>query len=357
MSKSIIISSINYDGEQATILFKPYNSNDTVNLGIKTLPYTFEPSTLTPPREVYGSYTILVTGSDCPNFLNVQKPTPTPTPTITITPTNTHTPTPTVTPTITPDVCLITPTPTPTNTPTVTPTITPTITLTPSATPISCLEQMVRWWKSNSYYAYSAMTNEYYYNFVPGTTYIQNGGFDMFDVGNNILIDGPIPKTYGTIESFYFVTKQNVWPQLTMTRFGNILDQIGIGAFGVPGAGDRIAVLDNGTYTCGDINGDWYSCTNYNNDTLETPSIVNVWFTVTSTLWDSDIREVRDNRRTVDPQLMTNSIIITGHNVYLGMTLLSRQNGLTPTFTNEEITTFLETSVCGLFNNLPCTYF
>jgi hypothetical protein len=354
MSKSIIISSINYDGEQATILFKPYNSNDTVNLGIKTLPYTFEPSTLTPPREVYGSYTILVTGSDCPNFLNVQKPTPTPTPTLTNTPTNTQTNTPTVTPTITPNPCLITPTPTPTNTLTPTSTNTPTPTLTPSVTPIACLTQMYNWWRTHSFYSYTAMTFEYLYNFVPATNYIQDGGFDMFDNGNRILIDSPIPITYGTIGSYYFVTKQNVWPQLTMTRFGRIIDTIGIGAFGAPGGGDRTEELDNGTYTCGDINGNWYSYTNYSPDT---PSIVYVWFTVTSELWGSDIRGVNDNRNTDNPELMTNSVIVTGHSIYLGLVLLSRYNGLSPTFSNQEITTFLESSVCGLFNNIPCTSF
>ena len=64
MSKSIIISSINYDGEQATVLFKPDNVNTTINLGEVILPYTFDPSILIPPRDVYGSYTILVSGSD-----------------------------------------------------------------------------------------------------------------------------------------------------------------------------------------------------------------------------------------------------------------------------------------------------
>ena len=130
MSNSIIIRSVNYDGEQANILFKPDNDNVVINLGNVTLPFLFQPSLLIPSREIYGTYTILVlndqcVNDDCPNILNVVRPTPTPTPTPTLTKTPTATPTPTPTPTETKYVCI--PTPTLTQT--------PTITSTPTATP------------------------------------------------------------------------------------------------------------------------------------------------------------------------------------------------------------------------------
>jgi hypothetical protein len=127
---TITIQSVNYSGEVANILFKPVGVNTVINLGNQTLPYVFNPNLLTPPRTVYGVYTILIEGSDCPVILNVPVPTPTPTPTNTITPTPTVTPsiTPSVTPTF--DPCKITPTPTPTKT--VTPTQTPTQTNTPT---------------------------------------------------------------------------------------------------------------------------------------------------------------------------------------------------------------------------------
>lgn len=125
MSQSIIISSVNYSGESATVLFKPDNDNIVISFGEITLPFTFEPYLLYPPRDVYGTYTILPVGSDCPNFMNVVRPTPTPTPTPSITPTNTPTQTPTPTPTPSYDPCHK-PTPTPTRTPTNTPTNTPT---------------------------------------------------------------------------------------------------------------------------------------------------------------------------------------------------------------------------------------
>jgi hypothetical protein len=134
---SITIQSVNYSGEVANILFKPNGVNTVINLGNQVLPYVFDPTLLTPPQNVYGTYTILVEGADCPSILNVPLPTPTPTPTVTTTPTNT--PTPTVTPTVTPtfNPCNISPTPTPTPSITPTHTQTPTMTQTPgaSATP------------------------------------------------------------------------------------------------------------------------------------------------------------------------------------------------------------------------------
>jgi hypothetical protein len=129
---SIIIQSINYSGESASIVFTPHNSNIPINLGVQVLPYLFEPSLLIPPYDVYGTYTILTLNSSCPLILNVPAPTPTSTPTITPTRTSTPTPTPTVTPTPTFDPCKV-PSPTPTSTQTATPT--PTISITPTVTP------------------------------------------------------------------------------------------------------------------------------------------------------------------------------------------------------------------------------
>jgi hypothetical protein len=140
MSQNIIINSVYNEGELAEVLFKPDNSNEVISLGEVTLPFLFEPHLLIPPREVFGGYTILVVGTDCPYFLNVPRPTPTITPTITPTKTPTPTPTLTPTPTSTNDPCLTKkPTPTPTNTPTLTktptPTNTPTLTSTQTITP------------------------------------------------------------------------------------------------------------------------------------------------------------------------------------------------------------------------------
>ena len=146
MSQTILIASVNYNGEIATVLFKPDNENIVINLGNVVLPYFFNASLLSPPREIYGTYTILILGNDgncrtnCPNILQVPRPTPTPTPTVTTTRTQTPTVTPTITPTPTFDPCKV---PTPTPTVTTTQTKTPTNTPTPSATctnPCGCPE-------------------------------------------------------------------------------------------------------------------------------------------------------------------------------------------------------------------------
>ena len=131
---SIIIQSVSHIGETANIIFKPSKIDVAINLGQQTLPFLFRPYLLTPPRDVYGTYTIVVevNGIQCPNILNVPRPTPTPTPTptLTSTPTPTMTSTSTPTPTATLNHCLVTPTPTPTTTSTSTPTSTPTPTTT-----------------------------------------------------------------------------------------------------------------------------------------------------------------------------------------------------------------------------------
>ena len=115
MSQNITINSVYNEGELAEVLFNPDNSEVVINLGEVTLPFLFNPSLLIPQRDVYGSYTILIVGTDCPYFLNVPRPTPTPTPTVTPTKTQTPTPTPTNTPTPTRNPCSSkTPTPTPT---------------------------------------------------------------------------------------------------------------------------------------------------------------------------------------------------------------------------------------------------
>jgi len=130
MAEGIVIFSLPLSGQVANIVFNPMGTELVFDLGYHVIPYYFDPSTLNPPQEVYGTYSILVEGV-CLDFIEVLPETPTPTPTPTITKTPTTTPTPTITPTPTFDPCKVpsqTPTPTLTSTPTVTPTITPTVT-------------------------------------------------------------------------------------------------------------------------------------------------------------------------------------------------------------------------------------
>jgi hypothetical protein len=181
---NILIQSVNHDGEVANILFTPADEEITLNLGDQTLPFLFEPYLLTPPQNVYGTYTILILGTDCPFFLNVPKPTPTPTPSIT--PTRTPTPTPTVTPTPTssPNPCPITPTRTPTRTPTPTPTNTPTCTPTPSVTKTPCYTPTATPTRTPT----PTPTPVYFaYLFIEPITGATNIGQWMYDAGLNFF--------------------------------------------------------------------------------------------------------------------------------------------------------------------------
>lgn len=383
MSTTIVISSINYDGESANILFKPDNANVTINLGSVTLPYTFDPSTLTPQRNVYGTYTILVDNSKCPNILNVPRPTPTPTPTNTVTPTITNTPSVTSTPTATIDPCFITPTPTNTVTPTITPTPshtptnTPTVTPTVTPSPQTCIRRQYNWWVSNSFKSYTGITNYYTYTFIPGVTTINTGGFNMFNVGNTILLNVPIPRVYGTITSDYFVTRTNVWPQLTLYNLGPTLSPHEISEVGNPstitGIFDnepytvsRQVILSDGTYSCGDIHGSWYRYSNIGvnppvlSGTTPCPSIEYVWFTIESPTWGTVISSFYDGRNaTSNPNILDSTIGVVGKNGYLGMILLSKFSQLSPSTTipDNQITQFLESSICDLFNSINCADF
>ena len=183
MSQSIIIESINFDGEFATIIFTPYNSDNVVNIGLQQLPYTFNPSLINPLLEIYGTYTLVINenGKDCTYFLNVVKETPTPTPTIT--PTKTPTQTPTVTPSVTatynpcPDPSQ-TPSPTESPTSTPTPTVTPTVTKTPCYTPSSTPTKTPTPTPTPVYFAYL---------FIEPTTGATDIGQWMFDSGRDFF--------------------------------------------------------------------------------------------------------------------------------------------------------------------------
>ena len=388
MSTTIVISSINYDGESANILFKPDNDNVTINLnkefGQIILPYTFDPSLLNPPRTVYGTYTILVNNSHCPNILNVPRPTPTQTPTPTVTPTHTPTPTVTSTPTATINPCFITPTPTNTITPTHTPTLTKTPTNTPTPTktvtpsPQTCIQRQYNWWLSNSFKSYTGITNYYTYTYIPGVTNINSGGFNMFNNGNTILLNIPIPRVYGTITSDYFVTRSNVWPQFTLYNLGTTLSPHEISEVGNPSTitGNdpvngpytvtREVILSDGTYSCGDIHGKWYRYSNigvnpsFLSGSTPCPSIEYVWFTIESPTWGTVISSVNDARNaTSNPNLLDSTVGVVGKNGYLGMILLSKFSQLSPStnIPDNQITQFLQNTICELFNSVNCADF
>jgi hypothetical protein len=384
MSKTIIISSINYDGELATILFVPENTELTINLGEVTLPYTFNPLSLHPPRDVYGVYTILVQNSTCSNIMRVPRPTPTPTPTLTKTPTNTVTPTITSTPTLTPNPCLISPTPTNTVTPTITPTVTktPSITSTPTPTvtpsPQTCIQQYRSWWNNNSFKYYTGITNYYTYSFIPGVTNISTGGLQMFSNGNVILLNLPIPKVYGSFGVDNLITQPFIWPQLTLYNLGSTISPHSISQIGSPSTitgndptngvytVSRQVTLSNGNYSCGDINGSWYRYSNigvnpsFLSGQTPCPTIEYVWFTIESPTWGTVISSMFDDRNTqLNSNVLNSTIEVVGKNGFFGMILLSKYSSSQPAtvIPDSEITNFLQNSICQMFSSLNCVDF
>ena len=97
---TILISTVNYNGQIADIIFSP-DTGGTVNLGSYVLPQQLD------LNYVYGVYDLSFSafGSTCTFALwDPDKPTPTPTPAITLTPTPTITPTISLTPSITPSI-------------------------------------------------------------------------------------------------------------------------------------------------------------------------------------------------------------------------------------------------------------
>ena len=63
MSQTVIISSINFSGEQANIMFTPTGSDESFGLGTQSLPYTFDSSSIN--RDIYGTYSLSIVNSNC----------------------------------------------------------------------------------------------------------------------------------------------------------------------------------------------------------------------------------------------------------------------------------------------------
>jgi len=71
MGQTIVISSNNFSGDQANIIFTPSNSSESYGLGIKTLPYTFDTSIIDNNLNATGTYSINLINSSCSYILVV----------------------------------------------------------------------------------------------------------------------------------------------------------------------------------------------------------------------------------------------------------------------------------------------
>ena len=71
MGQTIVISSNNFSGEQANIIFTPSNSLESYGLGIQTIPFTFDTSIINSSLVATGTYSINIINSNCSYILVV----------------------------------------------------------------------------------------------------------------------------------------------------------------------------------------------------------------------------------------------------------------------------------------------
>jgi hypothetical protein len=69
MSQTVEISSVNFSGEQANIIFTPQGTNTEYGLGTQTIPYLFDSSILGNNINVQGTYSINIINSNCTHIL------------------------------------------------------------------------------------------------------------------------------------------------------------------------------------------------------------------------------------------------------------------------------------------------
>jgi hypothetical protein len=200
----------------------------------------------------------------------------------------------------------------------------------------------------------------------------------MFNVGNTILLNNPFPRVYGTVSTDYFVSRTNIWPQITLVSLGTTISPHSISEIGLPGiiSGNdptygpytitREVILTEGTYNCDNISGSWYRYSNigvnpvFLSGQTPCPSIEYVWFTVESSDWGTVITSIDDDRGSVtNPNQLDSTVTVIGKNGFIGMVLLSNYNQSSPStiISSNQVTTFLQNAICGMFNSVNCVDF
>jgi hypothetical protein len=200
----------------------------------------------------------------------------------------------------------------------------------------------------------------------------------MFNTGNVILLESPIPRVYGTVASTFVVTRRNIWPHLTLNPLLNVTSTKSISEIGSPVVitgfdpvegfytVTREVTLSDGIYNVGDYGGSWYRYSNigvnpsFLSGDTPCPSVEYVWFTIESPLWGSVIDSVEDERGTqLTSDRFDSTMTFVGRNAIVGMVLLSRYtfSGPSITISDSEIQQFLESSIGNMFNSISCNIF
>jgi hypothetical protein len=183
--------------------------------------------------------------------------------------------------------------------------------------------------------AQTSITSCYNYLFDGSISTINSGGYNMWNIGNFVSIEGAQTDSnisYGTISggagSGYFLSQSNAWPQVGLAYLtsGTIQwDNAGtVGLFGSPFGSN--ANFD-GTYTTtnqGRVGSYWVN-QKYG---LANPTICYLWFTIQDPQVNSILSGFIDGRNTIQPPdyTYTQYFSITGSKILFAQMLLSVRN-------------------------------
>lgn len=202
------------------------------------------------------------------------------------------------------------------------------------------------------------LTNFYFYEFdgsanANSVNYINDGGGDMFDSGNYIDISGNCITGFSNLSygskyteptHGFYITPTDIWPNTTVAYVQT--GTVRINVHGNRGSdGDATITNDYMQYTtCNDLYGDIYY--NASGDAGD-PSILDVWFTIQNSNWNSIITSSNDQRETEDDNLYSHSVEVGGSNYIFVKTLLSLSDGQMPS------SQYVVNYVSSFVENLP----
>lgn len=188
------------------------------------------------------------------------------------------------------------------------------------------------WHQTNGSSYTSYITSWYNYTYDGVGNYIGDGGYDMYDNGNYLSIEGTMNAaniTYGTVvdngTSGYMVSGNNYRPFIGIAYISSAgtIKWLSTGDIGSDGGG----TVSNysGTYSCANgRNGTYWMNVNYN---AGDPSVGSLWFTIQSTSWGSTHTGTTDSRKTSDGNYYSHFVTITGSKIIFAFALLSRSSG------------------------------
>eukprot|EP00960_Hanusia_phi_P040374 754420-Hanusia_phi.AAC.1 len=166
---------------------------------------------------------------------------------------------------------------------------------------------------------------------------IEDGGFDMFDFGNQIIIQTSFdediwflgnPLYYGVSylkkQFEVFVGAKNTYPHITSIFLPQgTLRIICKGNTGSDGLG-TVLNYELQYAASPEVNGTIWANINFG---TSNPTIGDIWFTVQSTAWGSELKNWTDGRKLEDSDDYEHYVEITGENIVFCKMLLSRTFG------------------------------